>query len=104
MLTLYYKPTCPYSQLVLGEAEELGVQFRLKDISSDETFAEELIAAGGKRQVPYLVDDEQNVSMYESRDIVEYLKEHYPHGSSAGAGSFSGLKIHRSDDTCESCQ
>lgn len=102
MLTLYYKPSCPYCQRVLGEAEEMAINFNLKDISADEAIAEELIAAGGKRQVPYLVDDEKGVSMYESDDIITYLKEHY--ANQADKESFNGLKIHKSDDACDTCQ
>lgn len=102
MLTLYYKPTCPFCQRVLGEAEALGVKFNLKDISADETIANELIERGGKRMVPYLVDEVRSVEMYESGDIVNYLQEHYPNGT--GGGSVNGLNVHQSDDTCESCQ
>ena len=29
---------------------------------------------GGKRQVPFLVDTDRNIQMYESDDIIEYLK------------------------------
>lgn len=103
MLTLYYKPTCPFCQRVLGEADNLGVQFNLKDISSDEVLATELIEKGGKRQVPYLVDEEKGISMYESGDIIEYLEEHY--AGAKGGDTFNGLKIHRSDDdVCDTCQ
>lgn len=102
MLTLYYKPTCPFCQRVLGEAEALGVQFNLKDISADEHVAAELIEKGGQRQVPYLVDHERGVAMYESADITAYLNEHYPNGTSAS--SFNGLKIHKSDEACDTCQ
>ena len=77
MLTLYFKPTCPFCQRVLNEAKEMGVEFNLKDISSDEAIANELIEKGGKRQVPYLVDEERGEAMYESADIIEYLKDNY---------------------------
>ena len=102
MLTLYYKPSCPYCQRVLGEAEEMGVTFNLKDISDDDVIANELIEKGGKRQVPYLVDNEKDISMYESGDIVDYLKEHYANGTQKE--SFGGLRIHRSDEACDTCQ
>ena len=92
MLILYYKPTCPFCQKVLGEAEEMGVSFDLRDISSDETNAEALIEAGGKRQVPFLVDTDRDVSLYESDDIIAYLREQY---SKAGDGA---------PQVCDSCQ
>lgn len=82
MLTLYFKPTCPYCAKVRSTAAEMGIEFDLKDITAHDRIAEELIEKGGKRQVPYLVDDERGVAMYESGDIIEYLKENYPAESS----------------------
>ena len=40
----------------------------------DKTNEESLIKLGGKRQVPFLVDTDRNIQMYESNDIIEYLK------------------------------
>lgn len=74
MLTLYVKTGCPYCGKVLTEAALLGVTFDERNIA-DEGVAEELIARGGKQQVPYLVDTERNREMYESDDIVAYLRE-----------------------------
>jgi glutaredoxin len=76
MLTLYVKTGCPFCHRVLSAGAELGVSFEEKNIA-DDTVAAELIARGGKRQVPYLVDSDRNIEMYESGDIVEYLKEYY---------------------------
>ncbi|MDB5265887.1 MAG: hypothetical protein JWM39_600 [Parcubacteria group bacterium] len=76
MLTLYVKTGCPYCAKVLAAGEELGIEFDLKN-SSDPAMVEELIARGGKRQFPYLVDSDNNTEMYESDDIVEYLHKHF---------------------------
>jgi glutaredoxin len=76
MLTLYVKTGCPFCHRVLVTGEDLGIAFEEKNIG-DEAIAAELIARGGKRQVPYLVDSERNIEMYESDDIVEYLTKHY---------------------------
>ena len=103
MLTLYFKPTCPYCQRVLGEVEEMGLKLDLRDISADESVAAELEEKGGKRQVPFLVDGEKGTSMYESGDIIDYLKENYS-GAASGNESFNGVRIHGSDETCTSCQ
>ena len=73
MMILYIRPTCPYCHKVLKRAEELGVEFDLKDIS-DPAIAAELVAKGGKQQVPYLVDAEHGVAMYESGDIISYIE------------------------------
>ncbi len=72
MYTLYYKPTCPYCIMVLEFAKEQGIELSLKDIN-DDTIAAELVERGGKRQVPYLVDEEDAKEMYESSDIIGYL-------------------------------
>lgn len=101
MLTLYYKPTCPFSQHVLGEAEALGLHFNLKDIASDPVLADELITQGGKRQTPFLIDTDMGVKMYESEDIVAHLKEHY---GGTNRASFGGVKIHQSEEICDTCQ
>ena len=72
---LYVRAECPYVTKVKIFAEPLGLEFDERDIS-DPAVADELIERGGKRQVPYLVDVENVVEMYESEDIIEYLKEH----------------------------
>jgi len=101
MLTLYYKPTCPYSQHVLGEAEDMGLHFNLKDVSFDLELKDELYVQGGKMQTPFLIDPERGVKMYESEKIIAYLKEFYAKGSER---SFGGLRVHQSDELCDSCQ
>ena len=72
-LILYVKTGCPYCIKVTEFAEKKGIEFELRNIA-DPAIAEELIERGGKRQVPYLVDVENAVEMYESDDIVEYLR------------------------------
>lgn len=77
MLTLYYKPTCPYCQKVLATIESLSIPVTLKDVAADEVLLEELIAHGGMKQVPYLVDENRDTALYESDDIIAYLEQHY---------------------------
>lgn len=76
MLTLYVKTGCPYCERVLEAGEELSLTFEEKNIANDEV-AEELVARGGKRQVPYLIDTDTGEEMYESEDIVAYLEARY---------------------------
>lgn len=52
--------------------KELGLEVEEKKIS-DEGVWDEVMAKGGKHQVPFLVDDERGVAMYDSSDIVKYL-------------------------------
>jgi len=70
---LYVKTGCPWCKKVLDFADQHGIEFELRNIA-DAGVAEELIKRGGKRQVPYLVDEEKKIEMYESADIIEYLK------------------------------
>lgn len=76
MLTLYVRTGCPYCAEVLEAGKELGVDFTLKNVSEPGVITE-LIAKGGKRQEPYLIDDARGVAMYEANDIISYLREHY---------------------------
>jgi glutaredoxin 3 len=76
MLTLYVKTGCPFCHKVLDTGKELGISFEEKNIANDAVAAE-LIARGGKRQVPYLVDSEHGTEMYESADIDAYLRTYY---------------------------
>ncbi len=101
MLTLYYKPTCPYSQRVLSEAEALGVAFNLKDVTFDLFLKDELITQGGKSQTPFLVDPQHGIKMYESDDIIEHIKKHHVPSQER---TFGGLRVHQSDEICDSCQ
>ena len=79
MLILYTKTGCPFCQKVLDAAERLNVSFNERNIS-DEKNLQELIEKGGKRMVPFLIDEEKNVSMYESGDIISYLSKEYRKG------------------------
>lgn len=72
MYTLYIKPGCPFCAKVLELIEDKKIEVELKS-TLDEGVVEELIAHGGKRMVPYLVDAERGVAMYESDEIVAYL-------------------------------
>ena len=73
MFDLYIMETCPYCKKVLAFAEENKISLNKIDIA-DPKNEETLIKLGGKRQVPYLVDKDRNIQMYESADIIEYLK------------------------------
>ena len=74
MLDLYILENCPYCKKVLAFLEEHKIKFNpinIKDKKNEET----LIKLGGKRQVPFLVDNDRNIQMYESNDIIEYRNQ-----------------------------
>lgn len=72
MLLLYILDECPYCQKVLAHLEEKKMPFRPMNIT-DPVNLDELLVLGGEQQVPFLVDTDNNVKMYESLDIIEYL-------------------------------
>ena len=73
MLDLFVLESCPYCKKVMDFLEKEDIKYRKIDIS-DKDSENSLIQIGGKRQVPFLVDKERNLQMYESDDIIEYLK------------------------------
>lgn len=76
MITLYINPQCPFCIKTVEVAQELGVPLLLKDVHQPGV-SEELIARGGKKQMPYMIDDAHDISMYESDAIREYLHATY---------------------------
>ena len=73
MIDLYILEHCPYCKKVMAFLDEHSIQYN--KVSIEEKSAEDsLIKLGGKRQVPFLVDKDRNIQMYESLDIIEYLK------------------------------
>jgi len=80
MLNLYYKPYCPYCHRVLRANETINASLNLLDITADPGVRADLVAKGGKQQVPYLEDTDRGVSMYESLDIIDYLAKNYKPG------------------------
>ena len=73
MLDLFVLESCPYCKKVMDFLEKEDIKYRKIDIS-DKDSENSLIQIGGKRQVPFLIDTERNIQMYESDDIIEYLK------------------------------
>jgi len=73
MYTLYIEHGCPFCAKVLHVAEREGIPLTLIDRDQNNNRAT-LIAQGGKPQVPYLIDSDSNVEMYESDDIIAHLK------------------------------
>ncbi|MFC7018287.1 MULTISPECIES: glutathione S-transferase N-terminal domain-containing protein [Haloarcula] len=85
MLELYQSEGCPHCGKVRQTLSELGVSYVVHNprlpgdeggnVTNEVTYGE--LEAGGADQIPYLVDTDRGVTMYESDDIVEYLESHY---------------------------
>ena len=80
MLILYVRTGCPFCGRVLKAGDALGITFEKRNIE-DPAIVEELVNRGGKCRVPYLVDLEKGVEMYESEAIIEYLHLRFKQGS-----------------------
>ena len=73
MLDLYVSETCPYCKKVPDYFDELGILYNKRSVSEPGNL-NMLLKLGGKAQVPFLDDIENGASMYESDDIIEYVK------------------------------
>lgn len=76
-LTLFIKTGCPWCKRVLDFAAEHRLTFTTLKEKHEPGVLDELLSRGGKSQFPYLVDETNGVEMYESADIVDYLKKLY---------------------------
>jgi len=82
LLELYEFEACPYCRIVREALTELDLDALIRPCPKGGTrFVPDLIAKGGKRQVPYLVDPATGREMYESADIITYLYEMYGGGT-----------------------
>ncbi len=79
-LALYHSESCWYCARVRQTLQSLGLTLDMRDIDRDPQRRQELVAGGGKAQVPCLrlEDPAHGVRwMYESADITAYLTERY---------------------------
>ncbi len=76
MIKLYVKTGCRYCEAVLRKLHLENVEFSELNIA-DKVNAEDVLRLGGKFQVPFLVDEERGISIYESAMIIDYLDQNY---------------------------
>lgn len=77
MLELYQFEHCPYCAKVRAKLSELELDYIARSAPKGSKKRDFLVALGGKEQVPFLVDQDRGVMMYESDDIIQYLEEYY---------------------------
>ncbi|MBT4519752.1 MAG: glutaredoxin [Halieaceae bacterium] len=76
-ISLYHYQSCPFCGFTREAIETLGLDIETRDILLQPAFREELVAGGGKPQVPCLKIETDNGAtrwLYESSDIIHYLK------------------------------
>lgn len=83
MLELYQAEGCVYSATVRETLTDLGVSYVIHNPRSaagetrNEQTHNQLRTLGGEDQIPFLVDHQRDVTMYESDDMIAHLEEHY---------------------------
>ncbi|MEY2665562.1 MAG: hypothetical protein RLZZ480_667 [Candidatus Parcubacteria bacterium] len=82
-------------------ADNFNVELELKDVEESEEAMAELMEKGGKSVTPFLVDSERGVSMYESSDIIDHLREF---GKQTATVAANKPRVHIGGSTCVSCE
>ncbi|MEH6344152.1 MAG: glutaredoxin [Bermanella sp.] len=74
-LTLYTLSTCPYSAKVHRHLKQLNISIGIKNLKRCNAYQKELLAGGGRAQVPCLRIESNSGSrwLYESQDILTYI-------------------------------
>ena len=77
-MTIYEFRACPFCVRVRRFMKKNNISINTKDARRNKAFAQELIDGGGKLQVPCLKIGDSSTSgwLYESKDIILYLKKH----------------------------
>lgn len=77
MLLLFQMEGCPYCQKVKDTLKSMKLECSYLPYELNGKMHPMLEKLGGKDQVPFLVDTDMGEMMYESDDIIEYLKKNY---------------------------
>jgi glutathione S-transferase len=76
-LELWSFEASPFCRIVREALCELEIPYLLHNVAKGSPRRESFVAQSGKMMVPYLVDPNQDVAMFESADIVAYLERTY---------------------------
>jgi len=76
-LELWSFEASPYCRLAREALCELEIPYVLHNVAKGSPSREAFVARSKKMMVPYLVDPNRDVAMFESADIVKYLNETY---------------------------
>jgi glutathione S-transferase len=76
-LELYSYEGSPFCRLVREVLCELALPYHLRNVAHGSSRRAEFTKRSGKMMVPYLVDPNRGVAMFESADTVAYLRRTY---------------------------
>lgn len=74
MLELFVLNTCPYCKKVMSYFDDKKIKYEKIDISNPDNVLK-LMTLGGKDQVPFLYNSDTDDKIYESNDIIEYVRK-----------------------------
>ncbi len=73
MLDLFILETCPYCIKVMDYMDNNGIMYQKFDTDNNDNVLR-LLSLGGVDQVPFLYNEDTNDKIYESDEIIKYLK------------------------------
>jgi len=79
-MALYQFKACPFCVKTRRAMKRLGLNIELRDARNDPKWRQQLLAEGGRLQVPCLYNPEETGEaqwLYESRDIIAYLEQRF---------------------------
>lgn len=79
---LFQYDRCPFCRRVLQFMKSAGIDIETRDTLRDPEAFRELVRGGGRSTVPCLkIESEEGIRwLYESADIIAYLRERFPAG------------------------
>ncbi|MCG8588520.1 MAG: glutathione S-transferase N-terminal domain-containing protein [Proteobacteria bacterium] len=77
LLELYSFEASPFCRIVRETLTELELPYRLVNVAKGSRQRDAFVARSGRMQVPFLVDPNQKVELFESANIVAYLENTY---------------------------
>ena len=77
MLELYSFEASPFCRIVRETLTALELPYKLHNVAKGSAKREAFVARSGKMMVPYLIDPNEHVEMFESADIVRHLQRTY---------------------------
>ena len=66
--------SCPYCKKVTDLLKENNIDYHKFDVINNDN-ALKLLEIGGKDQVPFLYDEENNKKIYDSEKIIDYINK-----------------------------